>query len=1114
VLAARLFGGLAVEVDGRPTPPIPGLKPRSLLAYLLLHPGPHPRSRLAGTFWPDVLDTSARASLRSALWTIRGSLDAVGGAAWLRGDRASAGLDPDLPRSVDAEEFDRLAAAGDEASLERAVTLARGPLLADLAEEWALEAQDRYRERLIEVLQALAGLAEARGDGRSAVAWTRRALEHDRLREATHRELMRRLEASGERAAALAAYRRLRALLAAELGIPPSAETRALAERLREGGAPPAPEPPPRPAPAPRRAPALVGRRAELEALGGAWERAREGRGGVVLVEGEAGIGKTRLVAELSARAAAAGARAATGAALELDGGPPFAAWSEALRGLVPAVPPPPEAADWPGELARLCPAVVRAWGRRAAQGDAQPDLERARLFEAVAEALAWAAAGAPLLLVLEDAHAADAASVALLAYVGRRLPDLPALLVLTRREAAPAPDLDLALEGLRRRDALIERLRLGPLDDEELRAVVREAAPDLAPDAALAAVRAAEGNPLLAREAALAASAGRDPAEGLRSAVRVPLGRLPDDARRLVELTAAAARPLEPGEAADLVGPEVLPDALAAAWEAELLDRQDPRRVRFTHALLREACYAELPPARRRWAHARLAEGLGRGPGRAAEVARHLRLAGDDGAARRFLAAAAGEARGLGALEEAAGYLREATGIAGGGAEEAELWLELADVEAWRGLRAGMDEAFERARERLEARGDRRALAAAWEARGRWLRTTQCYPRESLAAYGRALELLDGAEAPELRALALTGSAWCEAMVGDASRVEALIAEVEGVAEAGDDRGIAAQLEAARAAAWIRAGRFDEIDGPTERALDHATAAGRPDLACTTLVNAASAVACAGDFARALALADRARAPGGRAGPDLEAFVHAARAYALSRLGRHEEAVAAAREEVALASRAALPELEATAAYDLGVVLLAAGDPGAAAERIGVALAGPTRAAPRSLARLQRAEALVAAGDLGGAEEELGGVPYEPVGPADLPDTLVARMARVQGLLAAARGDGETALRRLGEAEAGWRRRMAGIPAGDVYAANLADLGRPPVAGLIEPALELARTLVDRAELLAALGRGPEAAPAAAEAAGLAEAAGHGALHERAAALAALAPAGGFAAG
>ncbi|MBY0395605.1 MAG: AfsR/SARP family transcriptional regulator, partial [Thermoleophilia bacterium] len=111
MLRARLLGPLAVEVDGRPLPPLPGLRPRSLLAYLLLAPGPHPRTHLAGAFWPDVLETSARASLRSALWSVRAALDAVGGGAYLAADRASAGIDAALPREVDVEEFARLEAS-------------------------------------------------------------------------------------------------------------------------------------------------------------------------------------------------------------------------------------------------------------------------------------------------------------------------------------------------------------------------------------------------------------------------------------------------------------------------------------------------------------------------------------------------------------------------------------------------------------------------------------------------------------------------------------------------------------------------------------------------------------------------------------------------------------------------------------------------------------------------------------------------------------------------------------------------------------------------------------------------------------------------------------------
>ncbi len=276
MLRARLFGGLAVEVDGRVVADLPGMKPRALLAYLLTRPGLQSRARVAGVFWPDVLDTSARASLRSALWSVRGALDAAGGGAYLVSDRASAGLAPDLPRWIDAEEAERLLAAGDRGSLERAVELAARPFLPEIADEWAIEAQDAWRERLVGALDRLAELAEAEGDMAAAIEWTRRALRHDRLREAGHRALIRRLADAGERAQAMAAYRRCRDVMAAELGIPPSAETRALAEGLRSAPAPPAA--PPGAAPAPRVRRRRAAAPAPARARGGARDPARGAR--------------------------------------------------------------------------------------------------------------------------------------------------------------------------------------------------------------------------------------------------------------------------------------------------------------------------------------------------------------------------------------------------------------------------------------------------------------------------------------------------------------------------------------------------------------------------------------------------------------------------------------------------------------------------------------------------------------------------------------------------------------------------------------------------------------------------------------------------------------------
>ena len=132
---ARLFGALSAEVDGRSVPAVPCFKARSLLPYLLVHPGPHSRVRLAGLFWPDLTDIRARASLRVALFALRRTLECVYGDGYLVTDRISAGFSADLPRYIDVERFDELLASGDPAALAEAAALYRGPLLPDLPDE-------------------------------------------------------------------------------------------------------------------------------------------------------------------------------------------------------------------------------------------------------------------------------------------------------------------------------------------------------------------------------------------------------------------------------------------------------------------------------------------------------------------------------------------------------------------------------------------------------------------------------------------------------------------------------------------------------------------------------------------------------------------------------------------------------------------------------------------------------------------------------------------------------------------------------------------------------------------------------------------------------------------
>ncbi len=322
MLRIGLLGRMAVECDGAELSAPSARRAWSLLAYLALSPGPQPRGDLAAHFWPDVLDSSARASLRSAVWSLRRTL---GPAAkpYLIVDRNCVGLAPGPELWVDVEVFDTLLAAGRE---REAVELCTGELLAGFEEEWALMAREAHRERLLEVLERLAASCEAAGERNEALEWSRRAIAVDPLSEDAHRRLIARLAASGDRARALMVYRALAERLRRELSVAPSPATRALVEQLRvdtDDGPPDRPvaapnepsampvEPsamPNEPSAMPVAAQSLIGRARELDRLLEVWTGTQSGAGAVVSICGEAGIGKTRLASELLARAGEQGA--------------------------------------------------------------------------------------------------------------------------------------------------------------------------------------------------------------------------------------------------------------------------------------------------------------------------------------------------------------------------------------------------------------------------------------------------------------------------------------------------------------------------------------------------------------------------------------------------------------------------------------------------------------------------------------------------------------------------------------------------------------------------------------------------------------------------------------
>ncbi len=231
MLRVKLLGELTLEVDGKQMELPASRRARSLLGLLALERRSHPRGQLAARFWPDVLDESARTSLRSALSALRRTLGADADRYLLATREAVALAGPDEVWT-DVGEFERLLAAG---QLEDALELSDGELLADLDDDWIYERREELCARLVALLERMAAAAQAAGDLAAAIALTRRQATLDPLSEEAHRELIRRLAANGDRSAALTTYRRVADRFASELGIVPSPATRELVEHIRAG---------------------------------------------------------------------------------------------------------------------------------------------------------------------------------------------------------------------------------------------------------------------------------------------------------------------------------------------------------------------------------------------------------------------------------------------------------------------------------------------------------------------------------------------------------------------------------------------------------------------------------------------------------------------------------------------------------------------------------------------------------------------------------------------------------------------------------------------------------------------------------------------------------------
>ena len=673
---------------------------------------------------------------------------------------------------LDSRRFERLVGEGTAAlrrgaselaarTLGEALGLWRGPPLGDLRDDDFAQPAARRLDELR--LTALEGRIEAElelGVGGLAGELEGLVAEHP-LRERLRRQLMLALYRDDRQVEALEAYRDGRRALVEELGLEPSEGLQRLHEQILRQ------DPALRPAEhavGVRDAPAddFVGRERELGRLETLLEQAIAGHGGVVLLAGEPGAGKTRLAERLAAEARRRGALTLAGRCWEAGGAPAYWPWVETLRAYLRRVEPGAvrlEIGSGAAEIARLLPELEEFFPDLPPVPPATSDGARFRLFDAVGRFLTAAAAARPLVLVLDDLHAADTPSLLLLQFLARELGDARVLVVATYRdtEVPAGGDLAAALPELAR-DGSGSRVRLGGLTEPDIARLV-EAIAGVAPAAAATRLILAEteGNPLFVGEmvrllvsegqldaAAQATSWDFGIPDELRDVVSRRLRHLSEAAREVLAVASVLGRDVRLDALELIMGEDArgqVADALDEAALARLvISAPGPRaRRRFSHAVIRDVIYDGLRSADRRSLHTRAGEALellhrNDVDAHSAELAHHFGAAaaagGESDAAVRYARRAGDQAARMVAFEEAGRLFElalETLGPSGEPATRCDVLLSLGDVLGRAGDGPGAKTRFRQAADiaRQAAMPERLARAAlGYGGRFLWIRS------------------------------------------------------------------------------------------------------------------------------------------------------------------------------------------------------------------------------------------------------------------------------------------------------------------------------------------------------------------------------------------------------
>jgi DNA-binding SARP family transcriptional activator/biotin operon repressor len=645
-LDVKLFGSLELRRSNGVPLALQSKVARSLLAYVLTHrERSHARERLAGIFWPDLPEQQARRRLSQALWRIGETL----GNDCLSADAFSVGWNPNAPIQLDLERFERAfvntkSEAISPSSLHEAVTAYRGEFLEGIDEDWVLEARERYSNAFLTGLEQLAKTAESNGEFERALELARRVVALEPLREQAHREVMRLCLILGRPREALEQYEHCRSITLDELGEEPSSLTRALYQRVQIGET--APERTNAPLEISGTLP-LVGRERERGLLLERLELARNGHGGLVLLEGEPGLGKTRLLTEIAQDAAWRGFEVRWGQGREWIALEPYALVREVIEtGLTPLrAELLAQRLDgvWLREAGRVIARFNQLKTTLGSSVTLTPEHEGARLREAMVQTMLALGGLAPQLVVFDDLQWADEASLELLSTLTRRVQGAPILVVISYRpeESRERGTVWNTLQTIDREPGQL-RVALGALSSTEAAQLVRRALGSSVETPLERRIGIeSQGNPLLVLETlrALIENGGLEaggqaelplPAS-VREVIVARLTRLAPPIRAVLDAAAVIGSSLDIGLCSAASG-QSNADTLVAL--DQLVRRgfllEDESGLRFGHDKLRQIVYAELLEGDRRDLHRAIGQALETRDSQAFEVmARHFDEAG-----------------------------------------------------------------------------------------------------------------------------------------------------------------------------------------------------------------------------------------------------------------------------------------------------------------------------------------------------------------------------------------------------------------------------------------------------------------------------------------------------